>query len=779
MNPDVLLAKSQRRGQRVTLEEHSNHTEHAAWCLFDPARRGAEAYCRFFRIAPEDHTQFVLNVRVAALFHDLGKANEDFLAAVTSKSREAQALRHEHLSALLLNLPEVRAWLTKNPLIDHDVITAAVLSHHIKASRGGDDYEWCKPRGKTTLATFLRHPEVVRILEKVSAVANLDPPPALPSRRYSRASPWEEALTAGMLAAKTLSILLKTKQLSVRRHALLIATKAGVILADSVASASIRGGMDIKTWIDDVVHLPPLTPDELYAAVIGPRIEQIEERSNQPFSLHSFQLAIAEQGPRALLLAACGAGKTLGAWKWAEARVREQPIGRVIFLYPTRGTATEGFRDYVAAAPKGEAALVHGTSKYEIESMRENPADEAKAQQHGLSEAEQRLYGLGLWSRRYFSATVDQFLGFLEHVYGSMCLLPALADAAVIIDEVHSFDKHMFEALLALLDKFDVPILCMTATLPPVRRIALEKAGLVAYPRNEHRHELEDLEQSENHPRYRIESLRDEDSPENIALDAYRTGKRVLWVVNQVRRAQAVARRLAEETQQSILCYHSRFKLADRQDIHRATVDAFQQKGAPALAVTTQVCEMSLDLDADVLITELAPISSLVQRFGRANRKLAHGPNFRARIVVLDVGVDCKPYKAPDLIAAREFLQTIAGHDVSQRQLADALEKHAQKAPQPRDAARFLTQGYFATPGEFRDVDDFSRPCILNQDLAEAKALFDARKPIDGFVVPVPRGQVLPDDDKPSWLPAFYSVANADDYDKQYGFEMRRRGDEA
>jgi len=63
-----------------------------------------------------------------------------------------------------------------------------------------------------------------------------------------------------------------------------------------------------------------------------------------------------------------------------------------------------------------------------------------------LNEDQARLFALGLWSRRYFSATVDQFLGFIEHNYTGLCLLPALADSAVIIDEVHSFDKRMFDA---------------------------------------------------------------------------------------------------------------------------------------------------------------------------------------------------------------------------------------------------------------------------------------------------------------------------------------------
>src|SRR5262249_10826966 len=189
------------------------------------------------------------------------------------------------------------------------------------------------------------------------------------------------------------------------------------------------------------------------------------------FRLRPFQEKAAEQGSRVLLLAACAAGKTIAAWKWAEAQARQHKIGRVIFLYPTRGTATEGFRDYVGWAPEAEGGLVHGTSRYELEAMRGNPdEDQPESKYAKLIEDQDRLYALGLWSRRYFSATVDQFLGFIEHSYTGLCLLPALADSAVIIDEVHSFDKRMFDRLIAFLQNFDVPVLCMTATLPPVRR---------------------------------------------------------------------------------------------------------------------------------------------------------------------------------------------------------------------------------------------------------------------------------------------------------------------
>ena len=53
---------------------------------------------------------------------------------------------------------------------------------------------------------------------------------------------------------------------------------------------------------------------------------------------------------------------------------------RVIFLYPTRATATEGFKDYVAWAPEADAGLIHGTAAYELDGMFANPAT---ARSHG------------------------------------------------------------------------------------------------------------------------------------------------------------------------------------------------------------------------------------------------------------------------------------------------------------------------------------------------------------------------------------------------------------
>lgn len=769
--PVELLAKSPRGPKRLTLEQHLVDTEHAARRIFDPEHRWGQAFCRFFKIEDRARERFLLHVRVAALFHDIGKANEDFYAAVTQPGSPAQTLRHEHLSALVLHLPEVRGWLAGNKELDLEVITAAVLSHHLKASEKGD-HQWGAPRGKEVLRLYLQHPQVTAILGRIGGVARLSGVPALPGGAWSTSpsAPWQPAWLTGTDAARKFG---RDIAKNAARRTLLLATKAGVIIADSAASGLVREDHDITQWIDDVTRKPPITAEDVAREILIPRTEQIDAKRRAgglgPFAYDLFQDRTAELGPRALLLAACGSGKTLAAWRWAEAQARERAIGKVIFLYPTRGTATEGFRDYVSWAPEADAALLHGTSRYELTAMQDNPSEGGQGKRFELSEAEARLFALGFWSRRYFSATVDQFLSFMEHGYTSLCLLPVLADAAVIIDEVHSFDRHLFETLVAFLKAFDVPVLCMTATLPPSRRNQLEAAGLRPYPTEQERAELEQLEKKERHPRYQLEPVRDAEHAFHEAVKAYREGKRVLWVVNQVARCQQSVRRLRAELGEGVLCYHSRFRLDDRQERHRETVSAFQQRDHAAIAVTTQVCEMSLDLDADVLITEIAPASSLVQRFGRANRHGARGDAFRARLLTY-APENPLPYTRADLDAAVAFLDSLGRGDISQRALAEALEIYAPREPDPDGSARFLAAGYYATPGALRDADASSTSCVLDSDLAAFEALVAAKKPTDGLILAVPRSAAFGEEVRHSFLPRYLRVAPGDRYDRSLGF---------
>jgi len=552
-----------------------------------------------------------------------------------------------------------------------------------------------------------------------------------------------------------------------RRLGLCMALKAGLIAADSVASAAFREAFSLHEWIDAIAHSDGLSATSIPSEILAPRIAEIQR--TRSFEPHKFQLGAATLGPRALLLAGCGMGKTLAAWYWAAAIAKSRPIGRVIFLYPTRGTATEGFRDYVGHAPEGSAALVHGTSAYELHGMESNPPESLLGKSFAPDEAEARLFALGLWGKRYFSATVDQFLSFIEHGYAGLCLVPVMADAAIVFDEIHSYDASMWNALVTFLQTFDVPALCMTATLPPSRRDELAKL-LKVYPDETHAAALPDLAKAERHLRYRFEAVADEATALARAIEAREQGARVLWVVNTVKRCQALAARLGE-TFPDVIAYHSRFKLDDRQARHRSALDAFKAPKtgllAPAIAVTTQVCEMSLDLDADVLISEHAPISSLVQRFGRANRHLRRGMDFRASILTYAPD-NQRPYERDEIEAASRFLASLDGRDVSQRELAEGLVTYGLPQRNAEGQTRFTAGGFFATPGPLRDSDDVGCRVILDSDIEAFRALKAKKRATDGLCLTVPRSFAR-DSDYPS-LTGRLRVADGQRYSCTLGF---------
>lgn len=127
----------------------------------------------------------------------------------------------------------------------------------------------------------------------------------------------------------------------------------------------------------------------------------------------------------------------------------------------------------------------------------------------------------------------------------------------MVIDEVHSFSRGMFDKLVSFLEHFDIPVLCMTATLPTARQIELTERlqekigkGLTIYPTEEDRTKLEELEKAENHPRYIVESI-DCETAYQKAVEAYRQGEkdgtRILWVVNTVNCCREIANRLTLE----------------------------------------------------------------------------------------------------------------------------------------------------------------------------------------------------------------------------------------
>ncbi|MCX8095835.1 MAG: CRISPR-associated helicase Cas3', partial [Caldisericia bacterium] len=117
-------------------------------------------------------------------------------------------------------------------------------------------------------------------------------------------------------------------------------------------------------------------------------------------------------------------------------------------------------------------------------------------------------------------------------------------------------------------------------------------------------------------------------------LNQAENGKRVLVILNTVSQAQDVYEKLIKLNRPNIKIFllHSRFSLEDRK-LKEVNILNNEFKNPKPLKekegkilITTQVVEASLNIDADVLFTEICPLDSLVQRMGRVVRRV--GPNF-------------------------------------------------------------------------------------------------------------------------------------------------------
>ena len=690
--------------------------------------------------------------------HDLGKANDGFQKAVRNKGD--QSIRHEHLSGLLLSLQDFKDWFSHNPLLDFDVVLSSVISHHLKVDRE----QWGQQLGMSNCFRLLTDKKgFTELLDVIGETLNL-PVPFCPNIHpfwsFQAGSSFYDFADLLESAKRRASRFERNIRKDDGARRFLCSVKAALLASDSAGSGLVRAGHDLGNWLRAAFRTT-LSTQDIQNEIIVPRIREIRRTTKQDFRLQDFQEQASALQERALLLAPCGSGKTLAAWRWIASRLEKRPAARVLFLYPTRATATEGFRDYVAWAPEEDAALAHGTAAYDLEEMFGNPADTRTEKDFTT---EQRLYALGFWQKRLFSATADQFLAFMQNQYGPLCLLPLLVDSVIVVDEIHSFDKVMFSALTKFLKQFDVPVLCMTATLSAERRRALtDECRLQLFPKT--LEGLDDLKERAQRPRYRIHTTSRKEA-ERKARQALQEEKKVLWVTNQVRRCQEIAISMSQQFgPETVQCYHSRFKLADRRTRHRDVIGSFQTNPGPLLAITTQVCEMSLDLDADVLITEHAPIAALIQRMGRCNRR-GKPEEDKLGAVYIYPPTDSLPYKPKEIQEAQPFVNALDGKVLSQTDLEALMEQYQIVQRDPERFSSFLESGCYAMSYPYREGEEFTVPAVLDSDVEAWRSAVGQGRPTDGLIVPVPRRFAASD----SSLGKFLKRAPSNQYHPAYGF---------
>ena len=636
---EALLAKSSGSagGETVGIGDHCIEVADCAAAIVEATGSSLAA---FFGLDKADEARLGMLLPVAALIHDIGKAGASFQFQMHQGTRQRHPFRHEWLSvAVCMNATGLGSWmrLALSDRRDRAVVLAAVMGHHVRTPPSVPEAR--TPRDEVV---YLDHPSLMRLWQRLANHCRAETIPD-PVRVDLRRKEWENLLFQYVLFVNDVVDAADPQRARDRLVSLAACCKAALIAADTVSSARVRVSGGAAQWAKDSLQegLVVGELDEIVNARLGER---------PPYA---FQQKVANSDERVTLVeAGCGSGKTLAAYMWAR---RHAPGKRLVFCYPTTGTTSAGFQDYLLAQSDLERALMHSRASADIEQILDNGTADDEDDSLWIADV------LDLWGKKVVACTVDSVLSLLTCWRRALAASPVFAQSVFVFDEVHSYDEQLFGAFLAFLRWTRASSLLMTASLSDARRDAIERAcGQPLQP-------IRGESAAEDAVRYRISWLASDEVARQVE-EARKRAAKVLWVANTVARATEAFDHLGSGWGSRARLYHSRFRYADRVRVQADVLELFRSPG-PAFVAATQVCEMSLDISASLLVSELAPFPSLVQRLGRLNRY--REPEEACPALIVEPP-NPQPYNALELSVAKEILASLEG-DSSQRDLARAL----------------------------------------------------------------------------------------------------------
>ncbi len=363
-----------------------------------------------------------------------------------------------------------------------------------------------------------------------------------------------------------------------------------------------------------------------------------------------------------------GAGKTEAAMVLAH-RLMESGLADGIYMaLPSMATANsmyerlgKAYRKLFKDSVQPSLVLAHG-ARHLYEGFRKSvglPEEVPTKQRYEDNEEPTESYcSAWLADSRKKALLAEIGVGTLDQAL--LAVLPArhqslrflgLANKILIVDEVHSYDPYMNQLLQTLIKahaRQGGSVILLSATLPRHMRenyvrsfcegIDIEMPILdetPGYPLATHilvsdQSETTLATRQEVERTFRVTFVEDFNDILNVIRKTIERGQCACWVRNTVKDARTAYNMLMNQEwmdKTKLMLFHSRFAMADRRRIEAETLNLFDkdstaEKRSGRVLIATQVVEQSLDLDFDVMITDLAPIDLLIQRAGRLQRHI-------------------------------------------------------------------------------------------------------------------------------------------------------------
>ena len=549
-------------------------------------------------------------IRFAVWFHDIGKASNQWQDYINGKGKSiTHALPSFAIGAMSLN---VRGF-EKSPKL---AALFAILAHHTQMLHNGSFPEEKYRRSVDIPLPYLnQHFECFREIEPDFKIDH-----------------WQKQ----QLQFNRFCKFLGNFKTDVRRKPdLQFKALYSLILNILTASDNYASENAPKNGSPDTPHGKNLSRGQLL--LINDKFPLYD---NTPLKLLSFlpegeqpnemqRKIVASDSDRLILNAGCGEGKTAAALLFAQKLLKENKIERIILTLPTKFTANNLYRDLVSPdgydIPKELVGIIHGDSEQFLTQFSD---DETQGETEETNEnVKAQEFENNFYAKPVTISTVDHLLMSLYHGYKyADRAFFNVASSLVVFDEVHYYQGKTIEAIATAmrhLTRLEVPHLVMTATIPDAIRKRFN------YPEKYPFQQAPAVINGTSDPKTPFEIVKLKEAPldeentissELVKLVTENQGKRQIIFVNQVNRAKNVYLELERQgIRENLICYHSGFIGIHRVEKEKMIRSLFKSSDACVL-ISTQVSELSLDISADVMYSEIAPIDSIVQRGGRLHR---------------------------------------------------------------------------------------------------------------------------------------------------------------